>query len=185
MAKITRVARSEYKQLADVLRNGGYKKSSTLGRILIEAWAFEDGQINSDWWVREKVCAKGEFSKLRSRLIDENFFVFREDTKRYLPGARLKPYLQRFEETRNATLADLSKMGIRIDDLQNSKADRTEVRELREDIKDIRAQLQLLFAKLEACNAPPPDEKKQAEAREVTLQIKGLIEKSRSGERIN
>jgi hypothetical protein len=56
-----------------------------------------------------------------------------------------------------------------------AKADQADVNALRDDIKDIRAQLHLLFVRLDACNAPPPDAAKQEEARALTHQIRTLL----------
>ena len=181
MAKMTRITRIEYKQLADVMKNGNYKKSSTLGRILLEAWAFEDGQINSEWWVREKVCAKGEFSKLRAKLIKDNWISFREDTKRYLPGIRLKPYLERFEENRNATLADLAKINLSIADLDANKADKKELKAVSNDVQDLKAQMheiRAILAELTRLQAPPPSAEAQQKSAELTEKLGQMLNKS-------
>ena len=178
MAKKTRISSGESKNLRSALQAAKYSSPSILGRVLLEAFVFEDGNINSDWLVREKVCTKGAFTKLRDQLIKEQWIHFREDSKRYFPGLRLKPYLEVIKDSKAASLADIdAKKADRSElrDLDNKKADKADITELREDIRDIRAQLHQLFQKLDECNQPPPSEEKQEEARLISKQIRGLL----------
>ena len=73
------------------------------------AFIFEDADINADWFVREKACHKGTFSKLRDRLVVDGWLHFREDTKRYFPGVRLKPHLDAVKAAKAVTFADLER----------------------------------------------------------------------------
>jgi hypothetical protein len=174
MAKTTRIAKCDYKHLKDVLFLAKFKSSSKLARLLLEAWAFEDGHINSEWWIKEKVCVKGDFSKLRSRLIKENFIVFREDTKRYLPGVRLKPYLERFEENRNATLADLAKIHLSLENLNANKADKKDLKMMANDVQDLKSQMheiREILAELTRLQAPPPSLEAQKKSAELTEKL--------------
>jgi hypothetical protein len=188
MAKKTRITRIESLPLAQSfshakrnLKITEYKSPGILARILLEAFIFEDGNITSEWLLREKVCTKGSFTRLRDRLIKDQFLHFREDTLRYFPGIRLKPHLDVIKESKNASLADIETMDAKkadrseLRDLDNKKADKADITELREDIRDIRAQLHQLFQKLDECNQPPPSEEKQEEARLISKQIRGLL----------
>lgn len=173
MAKRTRISGAEAKKLRDALCYAKFKSPGILARLLLEAFIFEDGDINSNWFVREKVCVKGTFSKLRERLIAEQWLHFREDSRRYFAGIRLKPHLEALKRVKWATIADLELKADR-SELAN-KADKAEVSELRDDIRDIRAQLHQLFQKLAECNMPPPSEQKQEEARLISKQIEAMM----------
>lgn len=188
MAKTNRVSKSESFKLLKVLSDAKrlnkiseYKSPGILARVLLETFLFEDGNISSDVFMRENVCVKGAFTKLRDRLIKDQWLHFREDSKRYFPGIRLKPYLDLIKESKNASLADIEAMDAKkadrseLRDLDIKKADKADITELREDIRDIRAQLHQLFQKLDECNQPPPSEEKQEEARLISKQIRGLL----------
>lgn len=168
-----RISSQEAKDVKNALVYSKFKSPGILARLLLESFIFEDGDINSDWFVREKVCAKGTFSKLRERLIEEQWVHFREDSRRYFPGIRLKPHLEDLKRVKWASIADLERKADR-SELAN-KADKAEVSELRDDIRDIRAQLHQLFQKLAECNLPPPSEQKQEEARLISKQIEAMM----------
>lgn len=133
MAKKIRISSAESKNLRSALQAAKYSSPSILARVLLEAFIFEDGNINSDWFVREKVCTKGSFTKMRDRIIKDQWLYFREDSKRYFPGVRLKPHLDIIKESKAATLSDIEAMGAKkadrsdLDDLDNRKADKTEL----------------------------------------------------------
>jgi hypothetical protein len=173
MAKRTRISAAEYNSLRVQLHKGKYRPSGVLARLLLEAFLFEDGAINSEWFVREKACSKGKFTTVRNRLVADSWLRYREDTNKYLPGVRLKPHLDGLKKVKWATLSDLDFKADRSD--LELKADKSEVSELREDIRDIRAQLHQLFAMLDECNKPPPNEEKQERARQISKEIQGLL----------
>jgi hypothetical protein len=39
-----------------------YSAPAVLARVLLEAFLYEDGDINAEWFMREKACAKGGFA---------------------------------------------------------------------------------------------------------------------------
>ena len=133
MAKKTRVSTQEYKNLKNAMVFAKYKSPAVLARVLLEAFLFEDGKITSDWLVSEKACTKGSFTKLRDRLIKDQWIYFREDSKRYFQGVRLKPHLDVIRESKAATLSDIEAMDAKkadrsdLDDLDNRKADKKEL----------------------------------------------------------
>ena len=175
MAKTTRISSKEANALGLALRRSGFQRHIILARLLLETWVWENGQMNADWFVREGACAKGKFSSLRSSLVKNNWIFFNESTYRYHPARRLLPYIKKFEQLHSATIADMMQVRTDLELKIASKADQADVNALRDDIKDIRAQLNLLFARLDACNAPPPDAAKQEEARALTHQIRTLL----------
>lgn len=175
MAKTTKITAKEANALGLALRRSGFSRHIVLARLLIEAWVWENGQINSDWFVQEGACLKGKFSNLRNSLVKQGWIYFNESTYRYIPSKKLLPYIQKFEKLHSACIADLMSVRSDLELKIASKADQTEINALRDDIKDIRAQLNLLFARLDACNAPPPDAAKQEEARVLTHQIRALL----------
>jgi len=145
MAKKTRISKTESKNLANALCHAKrqhkveeYKTPAILARLLLEAFIYEDGNINSEWFVREKVCSAGKFTKLRSRLISDDWIYFREDSKRYFAGSRLKPHLDDLKGTIAVTQAQF-------DRLNELKADRSELLILDEKKVD-RAELELRLA---------------------------------------
>jgi hypothetical protein len=145
MAKKTRISALEYKPLRDAFYNASYLSSGTLARLLLEAFIFEDGDINAEWFLREKVCVKGSFTKLRDRLVKDGWLHFRDDTKRYFPGIRLRPHLETVKSAKAVTFAHLE-----------LKADRTEL-ELKADrselaLKADRSELEETRARLEETN---------------------------------
>ncbi len=130
MAKTTRVSRVEYRNLAEALGNAKrthkvieYSAPAVVARLLLEAFLFEDGNINSEWFVREKACSFGKFTKLRDRLIADQWIHFREDSRRYFAGVRLQPHLDVLKVSKTATLAQLEAFSLQ-------KADRNELRDL-------------------------------------------------------
>lgn len=181
MAKITRVAAKEYDSLMKALRRTGVKKSATVARLLLETWAYEDGHINSEWWVREGGCTKGEFTKLRTNLIRDGWINFREDTKKYLVGSRLKTYIDRFEQNRTASIADLNKINLKIDLLEEKKADKKELKEVKDEVQDIKAQMneiREILAELHRLQAPPPSLEAQQKSAELTIRLSSLLKNS-------
>jgi hypothetical protein len=141
MAKKTRLSAIECKPIKDALCKAKYKSPGILARVLLEAFTFEDGNINSDWFVREKLCTKGSFTKLRDRIIKDQWIHFREDSKRYFPGIRLKPNLDLIRGSKAASLADIEAMDAK-------KADRSDLRDL-DDIKADKSELERTKADLE------------------------------------
>ncbi len=175
MAKTTRISAKETNALGLALRRSGFQRHIILARLLLETWVWENGQISADWFVREGACAKGKFSNLRSSLVKQNWILFNESNYRYHPAKRLLPYIKKFELLHNASIADMQQVREELEIKIAAKADQADVNALRDDIKDIRAQLHLLFVRLDACNAPPPDAAKQEEARALTHQIRTLL----------
>lgn len=178
MAKIVRVTSNESDLLMRCLKRRDFPKPSVLARLMIETWAFEDGHVNAEWWVREGVCAKGEFTKLRTRLMNDSWIIFREDTKRYLPGIKLRPYLERFEQSRTATIADLNRFSFRIDSLEEKKADKNDLKEVKDEVRDIKAQMneiREILAELHRLQAPPPSLEAQQKSAELTIRLGSLL----------
>jgi hypothetical protein len=120
MAKKTRISYLEAKNLSNCFSHAKYRSPCILARLLLEAFIFDDGNITSDWFVREKVCLKGAFTRLRERLIKEQWLHFRDDSKRYFPGSRLKPHLDGLKEMKLVTQAQFER-------LNDQKADRSEL----------------------------------------------------------
>lgn len=147
MARKTRISGLESKNLRTALCAAKYKAPGILARVLLEAFIFEDGSINSDWFVREKVCTKGAFTKLRDRLIKDQWLHFREDSKRYFPGVRLKPHLDVIKESKAASLADIEAMDVKkadrseLRDLDNKKADKAEFERTKADLEFTKLQM--------------------------------------------
>jgi len=172
MAKMTRIKYSEYKKLKDVLAKEGFAAASKTARVVLEAFLYEDGRITSEWFVREKLCAKGQFTELRGRLIKRNWLKFREDTKRYLPGTRLHPYLKELESSRFVTVAQFRDLE------QNTSADRTELHRVVDDVQDLKAQMyevKALLAELKRLQAPPPSLEAQIKSAEITERLGRIL----------
>ncbi len=140
MAKTTRVSRAEYRNLAEAFGNAKrthkvteYSAPAVVARLLLEAFLYEDGNINSEWFVHEKACLSGKFTKLRDRLIADQWIHFREDYRRYFAGVRLQPHLDILKETKTATLAQFEAFSLQkadkseIHDLDLKKADKAEL----------------------------------------------------------
>ena len=170
MAKKTRVSTLEYKNLKNAMVFSKYKSPAVLARVLLESFLFEDGYINSDWFVREKVCTKGAFTKLRDRLIKEQWIHFREDSKRYFPGIRLKPHLDLIRESKAASLADIEAMDAKkadrsdLNDLDNRKADRSEFAEVKDEVQDLKSRMNAIefaVSRMIPANEPPDTPEKQ------------------------
>jgi hypothetical protein len=145
MAKFTRLTKIEYQNLMKAFSKADYKSPGILARILLEAFIFED--INSEWFVRERACTKGDFTKLRDRLIKEQWIHFREDSKRYFPGVRLKPHLDIIKESKAATLADIEAMDAKkadrsdLKDINDQKADKSELERTKADLEITKSRL--------------------------------------------
>lgn len=130
MAKTTRISKTESKGVANAIsymkrqhKITEYASPTVIARLLLEAFLYEDGDVNSEWFVHEKACLKGRFTKLRDRLIVDQWLHFREDSKRYFPGTRLKPHLDALKETKFVSIMQLEAF-------ENKKADRSEIHDL-------------------------------------------------------
>jgi hypothetical protein len=160
-----------------------------LARLLLEAFLFEDGEINAEWFVREKACTKGTFTKLRDRLVADNWLHFREDSKRYFPGVRLKSHLDAVKASKAVSFADLERKADRSElaDLDARKADRSEISDLenrkadRDEMQDLKARMNEIaeaVQKLQAASAPPDSVKKQEIRKEITNRLGQLAFKN-------
>jgi hypothetical protein len=183
MAKKTRVSVKEYKNLRDALYNANYKSSGVLARLLLEAFLFEGGDINAEWFVREKACLKGAFTKLRDRLVDDNWLHFREDTKCYFPGFRLRTHLDTLKAAKAVTFADLESKADRkeLASLDARKVDRVEFAKVADDVQDLKAQvhqINALLAELKRLQAPPPNAAAQIRSGEIAEELDVLMKKT-------
>lgn len=173
MAKITRIKYADYKKLKDCL-DKKFDNSSRLARVLLEAFLFENGQITSDWFVREKLCQKGDFTAVRKRLINEEWLIFREDTRRYLAGKRLRPYISELESRRFTPLTDFRAL----ENLVSEKADKLALAKVVDDVQDLKsqvAQIQKILAELKHLQAPPPSAAAQKRSAVLTEQLSQLL----------
>jgi len=192
MARKTRVSSSETNALRVALFSAKYEKATVVARLLVEAFLYEDGDINADWFVREKACTKGNFTKLRDRLVKDGWLHFREDSKRYLPGVRLKPHLDHVKSAKAVTFSDLERKADRAElaDLDarkadvsslDAKADRTELARVADDVQDLKAQIHqinMLMAELKRLQAPPPSAAAQLRSDEIVDEINGIMTKA-------
>lgn len=178
-----RISASDCKLVSDCLYRSKYKGHGIIARLLFEAFIFEDGNVNSDWFVREKACTKGAFTKLRDRLIDDQWVHFREDSKRYFPGVRLKPYLDAFRDLKSASLADIEAMDVKkadrseLRDLDNKKADKSEFAEVKDEVQDLKARMNAIeysVSQMIPANEPPDTPEKQKARADAIAQIAAL-----------
>lgn len=177
MAKKTRITRVESLSLTKALSNAKivhkiaeYKSPGVLARILLETFLFEDGKITAEWFLREKVCIKGTFTKLRDRLIKDQFLYFREEVLSYFPGVRLKPHLDAIRKVKAATLADIQAM-------DEKKADKSELEITRMQLEKTKAKVEeiaIAVAELQAAMLPPDSEIKQEIRTRSTIKIASL-----------
>jgi hypothetical protein len=184
MAKRTRISAEEYNTLRVALSAGKYTSSGVLARLLLEAFLYEDGDINSDWFVRERACTKGSFSKLRERLVHDGWLHFREDTKRYFPGVRLRPHLDAVKEAKAVTFADIERKADKeeLANLDARKVDRIEFAKVADDVQDLKAQMHEIheiLAKLKSLQAPPPSVEAQEQSAKLTDRLGVLLSKTK------
>jgi hypothetical protein len=188
VAKKTRISRAEYRNLAEAFGNAKrvgkvseYSAPAVVARVLLEAFLFEDGDVNAEWFVREKACTKGGFTRLRDRLVKDSWLYFREDSKRYFPGVRLRPYIETVRAAKAVTFADLERKADKSDldlkadkadvyDLNERKADRSELEELRQRM----ARFEELARRLEAATRDPITDEKVAAQKKCAAEMKKL-----------
>lgn len=181
MAKKTRVSSTEIRNLRVALHKGDYSSATIVARLLVEAFIFDDGDINAEWFVREKACTKGGFTKLRDQLVKDGWLHFREDTKRYFAGTRLRPHLETVKAAKSVTFADLERKADKSDldlkadkadiyDLNERKADRSELEELRQRM----AGFEELARRLEAATRDPITDEKIADQKKCAAELKRL-----------
>lgn len=192
MAIKTRVSGQESKNLRNALCYAKYHFSGVLARLLLEAFLYEDGDIKAEWFVREKACTKGTFTKLRDRLVVDNWLHFRDDTKRYFPGIRLKPHLDAVKAAKAVTFADLERKADRDEvnkkadkldliQLDARKVDKIEFARMADDVQDIKAQIHQineLLLELKILQAPPPNAAAQLRSGEIVSQLEDLMNKT-------
>jgi len=143
VAKSVRVSAQESRNLRSALSFAKYASPGILARLLLESFLFEDGDIKSDWFVRERACRKGSFTKLRDRLVADNWLHFREDTKRYFPGVRLKPHLEAVKASKAVTFSDLERKADRSElaNLDERKADKSALEDTKQKLEATSAKL--------------------------------------------
>ena len=184
MAKKTRISAKEYKPLRDAFYNAKYSSSGVLARVLLEAFIFEDGDIHADWFVREKACTKGSFTKLRDRLVADNWLHFREDTKRYFAGTRLRPHLDAVKSAKAVTFSDLERKADKdeLASLDARKVDRIEFTKVADDVQDLKAQMheiQEIIAEIKRLQAPPPTIEAQEESARLAERLEKIMAKAK------
>lgn len=184
MAKKTRISAQEYCKLKDAFCNAEYSAPGILARLLLEAFLYEDGNINAEWFLREKACAKGSFTKLRDRLVKDSWLYFREDTKRYFPGIRLRPHLDAVKAAKAVTFADLERKADKdeLAALDARKVDRSEFAKVADDVQDLKAQMheiREILAELKRLQAPPPSAEAQQQSAKLTERLETLLEKTK------
>jgi hypothetical protein len=184
MAKKTRVSSRETNALRVALHSAEYAKATVVARLLVEAFLYEDGDINAEWFVREKACLKGNFSKLRERLVEDGWLHFREDSKRYFPGVRLKPHLDAVKEAKAVTFADIERKADKeeLANLDARKVDRIEFAKVADDVQDLKAQMREIhdiLAKLKRLQAPPPSIEAQEQSAKLTDRLGVLLSKTK------
>jgi hypothetical protein len=191
MAKSTRVSRAEYKNLAEALGNAKrtakaleYSAPAVLARVLLEAFLYEDGDINAEWFMREKACTKGGFTKLRDRLVKDGWLHFREDTKKYFAGTRLRPHVDTVKSAKSVTFADLERKADKeeIASLDARKVDRIEFAKVADDVQDLKAQMheiREILAELKRLQAPPPSIEAQEQSAKLTDRLEKLMAKTK------
>lgn len=184
MAKRTRISAKEYKPLRDAFYNAKYPSSGVLARLLLEAFIFEDGDIHADWFVRERACTKGTFTKLRDRLMADNWLHFRDDTKRYFPGVRLKQHLDAVKALKAVTFSDLERKADKdeLASLDARKVDRLEFAKVADDVQDLKAQMHEIheiLAELKRLQAPPPSAEAQQQSAKLTDRLGVLLSKTK------
>lgn len=191
MAKKTRVSRAEYRNLAEALgsakragRASEYSSPAVLARVLLEAFLFEDGDVNAEWFVREKACTKGGFTRLRDRLVKDSWLHFREDSKRYFPGIRLRPHLDAVKAAKAVTFADIERKADKdeLAALDARKVDRAEFAKVADDVQDLKAQIREInevIAEIKRLQAPPPSAQAQEETAKLTARLEELMSKAK------
>jgi len=155
MAKDTRLSKTECDSLRTMLARRGYNSTHVLSRLLLEAFLFDDGKFASESFILEGVCEPGRFSVLRKKLQTDGFIFFNEDTlrhSRYLPGKRIKPYLETLKLKKFATVDQLQELDEKI----ASKADKSELNELKARMNRIEEAVH----ELKEASEPPDTEEK-------------------------
>lgn len=183
VAKKMRVSAQESRNLRSALSFAKYDAPGVVARLLLEAFVFEDGDINAEWFVREKACTKGGFTKLRDRLVKDGWLHFREDSKRYFAGSRLRHHLDVVKSAKAVTFADLERKADKeeLAILDARKVDRSEFAKVADDVQDLKAQVHQLHALLEELRrlqAPPPNAAAQARSGEIVEEIDSIMRKA-------
>lgn len=190
MAKRTRVSKAESKNLAAALSRAKkqkiheYSSPAVLARLLLEAFVFEDADINAEWFVREKACGKGSFSKLRDRLVHDGWLHFREENKRYFAGTRLRSYVEALKSVKAVTFSDLERKADKdeLASLDARKVDRIEFTKVADDVQDLKAQMHEIheiIAEIKRLQAPPPSVAAQEESARLAERLEKLMEKTK------
>lgn len=183
MAKKTKVSGKEARNLRSALCYAKYQSPGILARLLLEAFLYEDGDINADWFVRERACTKGNFSRLRERLVNDNWIHFRDDTKRYFPGLRLRSHIDAVKKIKAVTFADIEHKADKseIAELHEKKADKSALARVVDDVQDLKAQIRQIYellAELKRLQAPPPSAEAQVRSGEIAEELQTLMLKT-------
>lgn len=184
VAKKMRVSAQESRNLRSALSFAKYESPGVIARLLLEAFVFEDGDINAEWFVREKACTKGSFTKLRDRLVKDGWLHFREDTKRYFAGTRLRSHVDVVKSAKTVTFADLEFKADKeeLARLDAKKVDRIEFAKVADDVQDLKAQMHEIheiIAELKRLQAPPPSVEAQEQSAKLTERLENLMTKAK------
>ena len=167
MPKDTRLSKKECDSLRTMLYRRGYSAPLVLSRLLLEALLFDDGKFASETFISTRVCGRGKFSALRTKLQNDGFISFNDDSLRhskYFAGPQILPYLKTLKDKHQSFATNK-----RVDELLASKADKSveiKVEALQKDNAEMKARLckvEEAVKDLIASEEPPiTEEKKKA-----------------------
>lgn len=168
------VVRRKFKQsepLRLALLRSGFEQSGTTSTLLLELFIEDGGRCSAAKVVARGLCKDGEFWAWRKELVEKGWLQWSEqqsDKGQYFPGKKLMPYInkEKLSSKEIATVDQIHSLDKKID----SKADRAEVNELRQQVNDLKEWVM----ELKAASEPPDTDEKKARREKATARLAAI-----------
>lgn len=160
-----------YKSLSEALRRANVPQYGAHATFILETFIENDGRMLASSVYSKGLCEENQFKEWRKNLIDKGWLVWCEaqaDKGKYSPGKKLMPYInkEKLSSKEIATVDQIYTLDRKID----SKADRAEVNELRQQVNDLKEWVM----ELKAASEPPDTDEKRARREKATARLAAI-----------
>jgi hypothetical protein len=157
------------------------KRAGSTATFLLESFLENNGRILASQVVARGICEDGKFRDWRKVLIEKGWLIWSEaqdDKGQYFCGKKLVPYInkEKIAQKELATRESVEKVRSDLNSRIDTKADRSEVLELKAKMHEIADAVQ----KLQIASIPPDSEQKNKIRKEQTKVLADLTKDLRN-----
>ena len=166
-----------YQAVRKALERQKIDKSGATATLILEAFMACDGRLLASTVYARKLCEEKQFREWRKNLIDKGWLLWSEsqtDKGIYFPGKKLIPYInkEKIAQKEIATRESVEKVKADFDSKIDTKADRSEVLELKARM----AKFEEIAQRLETATGDPITIKKIADQKACAAEMKKLAQ---------